>query len=186
VRLGPARRPRAPAWAAGTPADPPPALVSMEAAGRPHTTGHVPEPAVATVVEAAPGVAAWVEEPVAAPAVAAAPPVSIVPEPAPAPVMPAEHAPAPVQVSPVWAKPGSQPNGARPHFFAHATKGTPPVEAPAMVAATAATAEPATQPAASKAGLEVDDRPELESLSFPKDGLSRQWLEFLSQLGATR
>jgi hypothetical protein len=55
-----------------------------------------------------------------------------------------------------------------------------------MAAAMAAPAEPATPPAASKVGLEVDDRPELESLSFPKDGLSRQWLEFLSQLGATK
>src|SRR6058998_508964 len=186
VKLEAPAVPPAPEPAAVMPAEPALALESIESTSRPHTNGHVPEPAVATVVEAAPGVAAWVEEPVAAPAVAAAPPVSIVPEPAPAPVMPVEHAPAPVQVSPVWAKPGSQPNGARPHFFAHATKGTPPVEAPAMVAATAATAEPATQPAASKAGLEVDDRPELESLSFPKDGLSRQWLEFLSQLGATR
>jgi len=109
-----------------------------------------------------------------------APPVVAAPEPAPAPVQ------APVQAPPVWAKPGSQPTGARPHFFAQATKGTSPVEAPAMVAAVAAAAEPATQPAASKVGLEVDDRPELESLSFPKDGLSRQWLEFLSQLGATK
>jgi hypothetical protein len=91
-----------------------------------------------------------------------------------------------VQAPPVWAKPGSQPNGTKPHFFAHATKSTTPVEAPALVAAMAAPAEPATPPAASKVGLEVDDRPELESLSFPKDGLSRQWLEFLSQLGATK
>jgi hypothetical protein len=37
-----------------------------------------------------------------------------------------------------------------------------------------------------KTAVAVDDRPELESLSFPKDGLSRQWLEFLSQLGATK
>jgi len=97
--------------------------------------------------------------------------------------MPAE--PAPVQATPVWAKPGAQPNGTRPQFFAQATKSSTPVEAPAVVAAVAAAA-PASQPAASKVGLEVDDRPELESLSFPKDGLSRQWLEFLSQLGATK
>jgi hypothetical protein len=100
--------------------------------------------------------------------------------------MPVESAPAPVQTPPVWAKPGAQPNGTRPQFFSQATKGTTPVEAPAMAAAVAAAAEPVTQPAASKVGLEVDDRPELESLSFPKDGLSRQWLEFLSQLGATK
>jgi hypothetical protein len=42
------------------------------------------------------------------------------------------------------------------------------------------------QSSPTKTALEVDDRPELESLSFPKDGLSRQWLEFLSQLGATK
>jgi hypothetical protein len=33
---------------------------------------------------------------------------------------------------------------------------------------------------------DVSDRPELEALNFPKDGLSRQWLEFLNQLGATK
>jgi len=148
---------------------------------RAHTNGHVHEPVVAPAVGTAAPVSVPAEEPiVAAPAVVAAP------APPPAPVAPVEPVPAPVQAPPVWAKPGSQPSGARPHFFAQATKGTSPVEAPAMVAAVAAAAEPATQPAASKVGLEVDDRPELESLSFPKDGLSRQWLEFLSQLGATK
>ena len=131
------------------------------------------------------GTAAPVSVPAEEP-IAAAPAVVAPPAPPPAPVAPLEPVPAPVQAPPVWAKPGSQPSGARPHFFAQATKGTSPVEAPAMVAAVAAAAEPATQPAASKVGLEVDDRPELESLSFPKDGLSRQWLEFLSQLGATK
>ena len=29
-------------------------------------------------------------------------------------------------------------------------------------------------------------RPELDALDFPKDGLSRQWLEFLNQLGAAK
>ena len=170
---------------------------------RAHANGHVHEPVVAPALGTAAPVSVPVEGPiVAAPAVAAAPPVIAAPpvvaapavvaapEPPPAPVAPAQPVPAPVQAPvqapPVWAKPGSQPTGARPHFFAQATKGTAPVEAPAMVAAVAAAAEPATQPAASKVGLEVDDRPELESLSFPKDGLSRQWLEFLSQLGATK
>jgi hypothetical protein len=41
-------------------------------------------------------------------------------------------------------------------------------------------------PGVTKTAVEVDARAELESLSFPKDGLSRQWLEFLSQLGATK
>ena len=148
-----------------------------------HTNGHAPEPKLVTapVIEAAPRIAAPVEE-IKFPT----PAVVVIPEVRPAPVVRVEPAPAPVQTSPVWAKPGAQANGARPQFFAHATKGTTPVEAPAVVAAVAASAEPATPPAASKVGLEVDDRPELESLSFPKDGLSRQWLEFLSQLGATK
>jgi hypothetical protein len=151
---------------------------------RAYTNGHVaePEPVVTSAPETAPRVTAPVEEPVA---VAPAAPVPVAPEAAPAPVMPVEPAPVSVQ-APVWAKPGSQPNGTKPHFFAHATKSATPVEAPAMVAAMVAPTEPATPPAASKVGLEVDDRPELESLSFPKDGLSRQWLEFLSQLGATK
>jgi hypothetical protein len=32
----------------------------------------------------------------------------------------------------------------------------------------------------------VANRPELEALHFPKDGLSRQWLEFLNQLGGAQ
>jgi hypothetical protein len=153
---------------------------------RAHMNGHVAEPetVVAPVVETTPRGVVPVEEPVA---VAPAATVPAAPEATSVPVMPVEPAPVPVQAPPVWAKPGSQPNGTKPHFFAHATKSTTSVEAPALVAAAvAASTEPATPPAASKVGLEVDDRPELESLSFPKDGLSRQWLEFLSQLGATK
>ena len=177
VKLEAAPVPVAPEPAAVMPAAPALALESIESTSRSHTNGHVPPPAVAPVVGAVPSASAPVEAPVAAPVVAVTPPPPVAPAPAPA------SAPAPAP--PVWAKPGSQPNGTR-QFFSHATKNTAPVEAPAMVAAVAATAEPATQPAASKVGLEVDDRPELESLSFPKDGLSRQWLEFLSQLGATK
>jgi len=167
------------------PVEPALALESIETTSRAHTNGHVaaPEPIVAPVVET-PRITPPVEAPVA---VAPAAPAPVSPEAAPAPVVPAEPAPAPVQATPVWAKPGSQPNGTKPHFFAQATKTPSPVDAPVVVAAVAAApAEPATPPAASKVGLEVDDRPELESLSFPKDGLSRQWLEFLSQLGATK
>jgi hypothetical protein len=179
-----------PSPAAVMPAEPALALESIESTSRPHTNGHVPVP-VAPVVEPAPSTPAPIDEPVAAPTVAEGAPVAVAttdvaPVPAPAPIVPAEPAPAPVQAPPVWAKPGSQSNAPRPNFFASATKSTTPIEAPAMVAAVASTVEPATQPAASKVGLEVDDRPELESLSFPKDGLSRQWLEFLSQLGATK
>jgi len=151
-----------------------------------HTNGHVHQPVVAPVIEATQRVSVPVQEPVvAAPVVAPVPTVVAAPAP-PAPVVPApvEPAAAPVPAPPVWAKPSVPANGAR-QFFTQATKGAAPVEASAMVAAVAA-AEPATPPAASKVGLEVDDRPELESLSFPKDGLSRQWLEFLSQLGATK
>jgi hypothetical protein len=183
VKLEAATVPPAPEPAVVMPAEPALALEAIESTSmRAHTNGHVHEAVVAPVIEAAPTIiSAPVEEPVAA-----APAVAVAPEAPHAPVMPAEPAPAPVQPSPVWAKPGSQPNGARPQFFAHTTKSTIPVQAPAMVAAVAAAPEPSTQPAASKVGLEVDDRPELESLSFPKDGLSRQWLEFLSQLGATK
>lgn len=179
--------PPAPAPVAVTPAERALQLEAIEATSvRAHTNGHAHEQRpVAPVVEAASRIVAPVE--IAAPT----PVVAVTPQAPPALVLPVEPAPAPVQPppaqpSPVWAKPGSQANGTRPHFFAHATKSTTPVEAPAMAAAMAAPAEPATPPAASKVGLEVDDRPELESLSFPKDGLSRQWLEFLSQLGATK
>jgi len=187
VKLEAAAVPPAPEPVAVMPAEPALALESIESTSRAHTNGHVhqSDAVVAPVVEAAPSAPAPVVEPVTTASVTVAPSVAVAPEPPPAPVMPVEPAPAPVQAPPVWAKPGSQTTAARPHFFAHATKSTTPVEAPAM-AAVAAAAEPATHPAASKVGLEVDDRPELESLSFPKDGLSRQWLEFLSQLGATK
>lgn len=103
------------------------------------------------------------------------------------PAAPQPINPAPVQAPPVWAKPQAQPNGNRPYFFAQATKGASPVEAPvAAVAAPVAESSAPVRPGVTKAAVEVDDRPELESLSFPKDGLSRQWLEFLSQLGATK
>jgi hypothetical protein len=180
--------PPAPEPVAVTPAERALQLEAIEATSvRAHTNGHAHEQQlVAPVVEAAPRIVAPVEE-IAPPT----PVVAVAPQAPPALVIPVEPAPAPVQPppaqpSPVWAKPGSQANGTRPHFFAHATKSTTPVEAPAPAAAMAAPAESATPPAASKVGLEVDDRPELESLSFPKDGLSRQWLEFLSQLGATK
>ena len=178
--------PPAPEPIVTTPVEPALALEAIETTStRAYTNGHVAEldAVVAPVTETAPRVTVPVQEPIA---VASAAPVPAAPEAAPAPTVPMEPAPAPVPPTPVWAKPGSQANGTKPHFFAHATKSTTPVEAPATVAAVAATAEPASPPAASKVGLEVDDRPELESLSFPKDGLSRQWLEFLSQLGATK
>jgi hypothetical protein len=103
------------------------------------------------------------------------------------PAAPQPINPAPAPTTPVWVKPQAQPNGNRPYFFAQATKGASPVEAqvaavPAPVVETSAPVPPGV----TKTAVEVDARPELESLSFPKDGLSRQWLEFLSQLGATK
>jgi hypothetical protein len=174
------------------------ATASIAVAGT-ATNGHVPEatpaPVIVTPTEAPTPVAAIQEaEPVSAPVAAAAP----VNEPAPEPVVPAEPAvipaapvqtpAAPAQTPPVWAKAQAQPNGNRPHFFAQATKSPSPAEAPAPAVAAAPVAAPPApaQPSPTKTALEVDDRPELESLSFPKDGLSRQWLEFLSQLGATK
>jgi hypothetical protein len=165
------------------------------------TNGHVaqiaPAPVIVSVTptEAPTPVAAIQDaEPVDAPVAVAAP----VSAPAPEPVVPAEPAVipaapvptpvAPAQTPPVWAKAQAQPNGNKPHFFAQATKSPSPAEAPApAVAAAPVAAQPGpAQPSPTKTALEVDDRPELESLSFPKDGLSRQWLEFLSQLGATK
>jgi hypothetical protein len=143
---------------------------------RPGVEPHVGEGVVTAIPEAAEPVSAAVEAvPVAAPAEVATP----------AQPVPITAAPAPTL--PVWAKPQVQPNGNRPYFFAQATKGTSSVEAQAAtVAAPAEQPAASAQPGAGKTAVEVDDRPELESLSFPKDGLSRQWLEFLSQLGATK
>ena len=143
---------------------------------RPGVEPHVDEGVVTVIPEAAKPASAAVEAvPVAAPA-EAAPPAE------PTPIT-AASAP----TLPVWAKPQVQPNGNRPYFFAQATKGTSPVDAQAAtVAAPAEQPAASVQPGASKTAVEVDARPELESLSFPKDGLSRQWLEFLSQLGAAK
>jgi hypothetical protein len=163
------------------------------------TNGHVaqaaPTPALVTPTESPTPVAVIQDaKPVSAPVAAAAPVSAPAPQslaPAEPTVIPAAPVPTPVasaQTPPVWAKAQAQPNGNKPHFFTQATKSPSPAEAPApAVAAAPVAAQPApAQPSPTKAALEVDDRPELESLSFPKDGLSRQWLEFLSQLGATK
>jgi len=188
-----------PAVAAPAPVAPAPALqlepiqaTASLAVADTGSNGHVAEAAPSAVTVTPMGAPASVAaiqaaELVSAP-VAAAVPVS---EPAPEALTPAEPpAPAavPVQTPPVWAKAQAQPNGNRPYFFAQATKSPSPVEAPAPAVAAAPVAVPSApvQPSPTKAALAVDDRPELESLSFPKDGLSRQWLEFLSQLGATK
>ena len=118
-------------------------------------------------------------------------------------VEPEPIVPAPAPAHPVWAKP--QAPAGRPYFFAQASKGSietpaPPASVapaieelfvqvtPALPAAPAAPVAAAVPVAPAKpAAPQVnDDHPVLESLSFPKDGLSRQWLEFLSQLGATK
>lgn len=62
-------------------------------------------------------------------------------------------------------KPAAQTNGARTKADAHTVVHVDGDE-PAMMAAPA--------------------HPALESLKFPKDGLSRQWLEFLNQLAAKK
>jgi hypothetical protein len=133
---------------------------------------------VAAPVQTSPVQAPPVENPIVQ-----VPPVQAPPGQMPPVQTPPVQAP-PVQ-TPVWAKPLAQPNGNRPYFFAQATKGSSPVEVPTAVAAPAPEPAVSGQPSATKTAL-VDDRPELESLSFPKDGLSRQWLEFLSQLGSTK
>jgi hypothetical protein len=172
------------------------ATASLAVAGT-ATNGHVAEAAPAPFIvipNEAPVAAIQEAEPVSAPVAAAAPvsepaPELVVPaEPVVIPAAPVQIPAAPAQAPPVWAKAQAQPNGNRPHFFAQATKSPSPAEAPAPAVAAAPVAAPPApaQPSPTKAALEVDDRPELESLSFPKDGLSRQWLEFLSQLGATK
>src|SRR5262249_43921989 len=146
------------------------------------TNGHVAQAAPAPVVvppTEAPTPVAVIQDakPSSAP-IAAAGPVSAPPPQPVAPAQPPVTPPAPVptplpsaQTPPVWAKAQAQPNGNKPHFFAQATKSPSPAEAPApAVAAAPVAAQPApAQPSPAKAALEVDDRPELESLSFPKD-----------------
>ncbi|OLA97375.1 MAG: hypothetical protein AUH20_01280 [Candidatus Rokubacteria bacterium 13_2_20CM_69_15_2] len=106
------------------------------------------------------------------------------------------------------------PSGGRTYFFSQVARDSAPaqqtvapwqqVPAPAQprpaassrLPATPAahTAAPAPQPAAAagpkpvvaKRKEPIPDHPELESLHFPKDGLSRQWLEFLNQLNGTK
>ncbi len=122
-------------------------------------------------------------------------------------VAPAPPLEPPAPPPPAWAKPtekGGQPNSGRTYFFAQAVKGTTPAEpkaappAPAppaaaapAAAAAAAQAAPAAKPApasepAKAAEAPAENRPELDSLNFPKDGLSRQWLEFLNQLSVAK
>ena len=195
----------APAPAAPAPVTPAPALQlepiqatsSLAVAGS-ATNGHVveapPAPVIVTPTEA-PAPVAMIQEPepvsapvAAAPVIAPAPEPVVAVEPAVIPAAPVPTPAAPAQTPPVWAKAQAQPNGNKPQFFTQATKSPSPAEAPApAVAAAPVAAQPApAQPGPTKTALGVDDRPELESLSFPKDGLSRQWLEFLSQLGATK
>ena len=161
------------------------ATAAMAAVGSPNGNGSewFLDEDVAKVAPNAPGAAVIFDAP--AESVASSAPIVTPDEPEPTAihVEPEPIPPMPAQAAPVWAKPQAQPNGGRPYFFAQASKGTSPAEAGAARPTVAA---PAAQPLANKAALEVDDRPELESLSFPKDGLSRQWLEFLSQLGATK
>ncbi len=106
------------------------------------------------------------------------------------------------------------PSGGRTYFFSQVARAAAParqtvapwqqVPAPAQprpaassrLPATPAahTAAPAPQPAAAagpkpvvaKRKEPIPDHPELESLHFPKDGLSRQWLEFLNQLNGAK
>jgi ribonuclease E len=135
-------------------------------------------------------------------------PVAAMPdeETAEAPVQREEPRAAPVQ-TPTWAKPPEKvvppPSGGRTYFFAQASKApapseaapaaAPKVEAPAARAAVPVVAPapaPAAAPAQPAPAPKVEDpapaRPEIDGLDLPKDGLSRQWLEFLNQLGAAK
>jgi hypothetical protein len=107
------------------------------------------------------------------------------------PVGAIEPVPSPIQ-QPAWAKPSAQPIAApnRAYFFAQAVKGNAPAEAPTAPTPSAAAPEVSPAPASAEAIKPAEEpaeaRPELEALNFPKDGLSRQWLEFLNQLSATK
>jgi hypothetical protein len=105
-------------------------------------------------------------------------------------------------VAPAAAAAAVAPDTAAPaqRFAAPAQQTSAPVHprpaAPAWppVAQASQTASPAPQ-AVAMAATKMDaakpaepdtSRPGLEALSFPKDGLSRQWLEFLNQLGGAK
>jgi len=141
-------------------------------------------------------------------------PTSSAHEKAEAAVTRSQEPPAPAPVSPpAWAKPPVQPaqpvvtpSAGRTYFFAQAVKGTTAADAPAAPpaptvpsqaavtpavqvtpaapVAPAAPETPRVEPASTEQVLEAPAG--LEALTLPKDGLSRQWLEFLSQLGATK
>jgi hypothetical protein len=103
--------------------------------------------------------------------------------PATATASPAQRITGPAQRIPASTQPTVAPAQPRP-----AAPAQPPA-APAVP-----TTVPAPQPAAAaapkveaaKPAEVVANRPELEALNFPKDGLSRQWLEFLNQLGGAK
>jgi len=106
------------------------------------------------------------------------------------------------------------PSSGRTYFFSQVARDSAPVRqtvapvqrvpAPAQprhaassrlpVAHAAHTVAPPPQPPAAAGPKSVvakrkepmPDHPELESLQFPKDGLSRQWLEFLNQLNGAK
>ena len=135
-------------------------------------------------------------------------PISSAHEKAEAPLARPQETPAPAPVQPpAWAKPPVQPvqpSAGRTYFFAQAVKGTTAADAPAAPApaptapsqapvtpaaqvpppAPVAPVTPMVEPASTEQVLEAPAG--LEALNLPKDGLSRQWLEFLSQLGATK
>src|SRR5438034_1242681 len=80
------------------------------------------------------------------------------------------------------AQPATAPSYLRPAATAQRSV-WPPAPPAAQIAV------PGSQPAPASAPKPLEpatDRPELEALHFPKDGLSRQWLEFLNQLGGTQ
>ncbi|OGL11438.1 MAG: hypothetical protein A3I17_10300 [Candidatus Rokubacteria bacterium RIFCSPLOWO2_02_FULL_72_37] len=130
-----------------------------------------------------------------APAVEAAAAPGPVEKPEPVAPVEATAAPAPVVETqptlPVWAKPADKaatsPVAGRTYFFAQAAKTGGPVEAASQAVADGAPEESSRPaPEAPAAARPAEPPPELDALNFPKDGLSRQWLEFLNQLGAAK
>src|SRR5438552_73031 len=97
-------------------------------------------------------------------------------------------------MKPRWSRPRARPTVAPWQQVPAPAQPRPAASSRLPAAPAAHTAAPAPQPAAAagpkpvvaKRKEPIPDHPELESLHFPKDGLSRQWLEFLNQLNGAK
>ena len=113
---------------------------------------------------------------------AAEPGAAAAKEPIEAPTANEKEPEPPAPTPPAWAKPSAeklaQPSAGRTYFFAQAVKGTGPTDPQAAQPAQAAAAPPAPAKPAAPAPANAAEG--------SADGLSRQWLDFLNQLGAAK